>query len=61
MLNILLKQISYILLIINKAFSQINSNRLLYLVTFFFRNFTLANYNYKIYYKKLFAIIINFE
>lgn len=38
-------------------FFQLGKNRLLYLITFFFKNFNLTKYNYEIYNKELLAII----
>ena len=45
----------------NEFFVQIEKDRLLYLIIFFFKNLNLIKYNYKIYNKNLLAIICYFE
>ena len=45
----------------NSVFFQIVDDKLLYLIAFFSKNFNFAEYNYKIYHKKLLAIMRCFE
>lgn len=45
----------------SEIFLQLGDNELLHLIIFFSKNFNLAKYNYKIYNKKLSAIIRCFE
>ena len=45
----------------SKVFFQLGDDKLLYSIAFFFKNLNLAECNYKIYNKELFAILRCFE